>query len=93
MGGYKSAPRMSDIKTLKDRVELLETHIDNLDQQFATMSVGYLEQAVMIEALIERLDPEQQQLFKEHVSVRRRDLIDTLKKTGENVLSGDGQPG
>lgn len=75
---------------VKELVEIQTNALESLEKQLAQMSVGYLEQAVMIEALIEVMPPDSREEFKEYVKTRRKTMLEVLQGVNDNVLSGDG---
>ena len=61
--------------------------IEALEKQFATMTVGFMEQAVMLEALITLIDDaEKQKKFQEYVQTRRAALLKVIEE-GADALS------
>jgi hypothetical protein len=75
-------------KRLQQQSELIE----KLEQQFAMIYVGYVEQAAVIEtALISMFSdsPEKEDLFRENLDSARQKFFDMLKEGADDVLAGE----
>lgn len=61
--------------------------IEALEKQFATITVGFMEQAVLIEGLIQLIDDEdKQKRFQSYVKEKRSKMLETLEE-GADALS------
>jgi hypothetical protein len=75
-------------KRLQQQSELIE----KLEQQFAMIYVGYVEQAAVIEtALISVFSdsPEKETLFRENLDSAREKFYNILKEGADDVLAGE----
>lgn len=68
--------------------QIFASSIEALEKQFATISMGYVEQAVMIEGLINLIsDEDERKVFHEFVTVRRAAVLKAIEE-GSDALSG-----
>lgn len=89
-GALKSHRRL-----FKEELEFFEKKLDAIEQQIATITVGYAEQAVLVEALIGQLQfegEERQKAFKEKVLETRDLMLETLEYTSDVLENGDTGP-
>jgi hypothetical protein len=86
-GSLKSHQRF-----FQEELELFEKKVDAIEQQIATVTVGFAEQAVIIEALLAQLEfetEERQKAFKEKVLATRDLMLETLEYTSDVLEDGD----
>lgn len=75
-------------KRLQQQSELIE----KLEQQFAMLYVGYVEQAAVIENTLIAVftdNPEKEAVFRENLSVAREKFFAMLKEGADDVLAGE----
>jgi len=75
-------------KRLQQQSELIE----KLEQQFAMLYVGYVEQAAVIENTLIAVftdSPEKEAVFKENLSAAREKFFAMLKEGADDVLAGE----
>lgn len=71
-----------------------ESLIEKLEQQFAMIYAGYVEQAAVIENLLISFftdNPEKEHLFRENLANARQQFLNLLKEGVEDVLAGEDQ--
>lgn len=76
----------------QDELDLFNTKLDALEQQVATITVGYAEQAVLVESLIHQLefeDEERQKAFGDKVTELRDMMLKTLEYTSDVMEDGN----
>jgi len=76
------------VNELNRAVQVAGNSIEALEKQVATLSIGCMEQAVLIEALLEQLPEEAHANFVDYATRRRKEMLDAIKD-GSDVLSGD----
>jgi hypothetical protein len=86
-GAFKSHQRF-----FQEELDLFGKKLDALEQQVATITVGFAEQAVLVEALISQLEfetEERQLAFKDKVLSTRDLMLETLEYTADVLEDGD----
>jgi len=76
----------------QEELQLFEKKLDAIEQQVATITVGFAEQAVLVEALIAQLEyetEEKQQAFKNKVLATRDLMLETLEYTSDVLENRD----
>lgn len=76
------------------RLQQVEETIDKVENQIATLIVGYGEQAVFMEALIAQINfasPEAQKAFTENVSENRKKMFQVMKEGSSAILGPENQ--
>jgi hypothetical protein len=77
---------------IEKRLQQQSQLIEKLEQQFAMIYVGYVEQAAVIETTLISMfseDPEKEKLFKENLDSARQKFFDMLKEGADDVLAGE----
>lgn len=78
-----------------EELELHSSKVEALEQQLATVTVGFAEQAVLLEALLFQLqyeDEERQKSFQEKVMELRTMMLETLEYTSDVMENGNPEP-
>ena len=86
-GAFKSHQRF-----FQEELELFEKKLEAIEQQVATITVGFAEQAVLVEGLISQLEfetEERQIAFKDKVLATRDLMLETLEYTADVLEDGD----
>lgn len=76
------------------RINEHETLIEKLEQQFAMIYAGYVEQAAVIENLLISFftdNPEKEKVFRDNLANARQQFLNLLKEGVEDVLAGEDQ--
>ncbi|CAB4143771.1 hypothetical protein UFOVP784_231 [uncultured Caudovirales phage] len=79
---------------LEERLQQMDKSIESIEQQIATMVVGYGEQAVFMEALIGQINfaaPEAQKVFTDTLARSRREMLKVMKEGADGFLVGDDE--
>jgi len=86
------------IKILQDtlgvRIQELESNIESLEKQVATLIVGYGEQAVFMEALVAQLafaTEDQRKTFNDDLSNARKEMLKVMSDASKDLLARDNQ--
>lgn len=77
-----------------DKVATLETTVESLEKQLATLVVGYGEQAVFMEALVAQIafaSNEAKSQFYEDVKNGRREMLEVMQNASKTILA-DSDP-
>ena len=77
---------------IEERLREMDKSIESIEQQIATMVVGYGEQAVFMEALIGQINfaaPEAQKVFTDTLARSRREMLKVMKEGANGFLVGD----
>jgi hypothetical protein len=77
---------------IEERLQEMDKSIENIEQQIATMVIGYGEQAVFMEALIGQINfaaPEAQEAFRETLSRSRKEMLKVMKEGADGLLVGN----
>lgn len=75
-------------KRLKEQADATE----KMEQQFAMLYAGYVEQAAVIENLLITMftdDPEKEKVFRDNLAQSREHFLNLLKEGAEDVLAGE----
>ena len=89
-GSFRSHQRL-----FTEELELHNSKVEALEQQLATVTVGFAEQAVLIEALLFQLqyeNEERQKSFQEKVMELRAMMLETLEYTSDVMENGNPEP-
>ena len=73
-------------KRLQEHAQLIE----KLEEQFALLYAGYVEQTAVIENVLITVftdSPEKEQVFRENISNARKEFLDLLKEGTNDVLA------
>jgi hypothetical protein len=79
---------------IEERLREMDKSIESIEQQIATMVVGYGEQAVFMEALIGQINfaaPEAQKVFTDTLARSRREMLKVMKEGANGFLVGDDE--
>ena len=79
---------------IEERLNEMDKSIESIEQQIATMVVGYGEQAVFMEALIGQINfaaPEAQKVFTDTLARSRREMLKVMKEGADGFLVGDDE--
>jgi hypothetical protein len=79
---------------IEERLHEMDKSIESIEQQIATMVVGYGEQAVFMEALIGQINfaaPEAQKVFTDTLARSRREMLKVMKEGADGFLVGDDE--
>jgi hypothetical protein len=79
---------------IEERLREMDKSIESIEQQIATMVVGYGEQAVFMEALIAQLafsSPEAQKAFTANVSENRKKMFEAMKEGAPGILGPENE--
>jgi hypothetical protein len=79
---------------IEERLNEMDKSIESIEQQIATMVVGYGEQAVFMEALIGQINfaaPEAQKVFTDTLASSRREMLKVMKEGADGFLVGDDE--
>ena len=79
---------------IEERLREMDKSIESIEQQIATMVVGYGEQAVFMEALIGQINfaaPEAQKVFTYTLARSRREMLKVMKEGANGFLVGDDE--
>lgn len=75
-------------KRLKEQADATE----KMEQQFAMLYAGYVEQAAVIENLLVTMftdNPEKEKIFRDNLAHSREQFLKLLKEGAEDVLAGE----
>lgn len=81
-------------ETANERFSELDSKIEAMEKQIATLVVGFGEQAVFLEALLAQLafsTEEQQQAFQKSLSDSRREMLKVMKDGSKNLLASQDE--
>lgn len=68
--------------------QITASSIEALEKQFATIAMGFVEQSIVIEGLINTIqDEDQRKMFHNFVQTRRSAVLKAIEE-GQDVLSG-----
>ena len=76
------------------RLQEVESAIEDVEKQVATLVIGYGEQAVFMEALIAQLafsSPEAQKAFTANVSENRKKMFEAMKEGAPGILGPENE--
>lgn len=74
---------------VKGMLDIMGRSIEALEKQMGTMSVGYVEQAAIIEALVSVVPLKERETFYAALKKSRDKMMKAMKE-GSDALSGDG---
>lgn len=77
---------------LETRFEELEKSIEKIEQQIATLILGFGEQAVNMEGLLAQLrfaSPESQKIFMDTIAASRKQMLEVMKEGAGDLLAGE----
>lgn len=80
---------------LEERLQEVESNLELLDKQIATLVVGFGEQAVFMDALIAQIafqSAEAQKAFHETIAESRKRMLEIMKE-GSDALLATSSPG
>ena len=80
---------------IEDRLSVLETSIEAIEKQIATLIISYGEQAVFTEALVGQMafaSDEARKAFHEALSESRRNMLEVMQNASKGILA-DENPG
>lgn len=66
--------------------KIFSESIEALEKQFATITMGYVEQAVILEALVSLVPEERQEQFKAYVKAQKTKVLNAIQD-GNDALS------
>lgn len=78
------------LKKIEEISEIYSRSIEALEKQVATLAVGFVEQGVIIEALVGLVEDEteeQQKKFNTRLKQRRKEMLKVMEE-GASVFSG-----
>jgi acetyl/propionyl-CoA carboxylase alpha subunit len=82
------------VSTTEDRLQSLESSIENIEKQIASLVVGYGEQAVFVEALISQIafsTEEARNKFKEDIQSGRKEMLEVMQNASKTFLADTDQ--
>jgi len=77
-------------KTVQNSFSDLDTRVESLEKQMATLVLAYGEQAVFMEALISQISfasEQAQQSFHETLKEARRSMLEVMKDGAQNLVA------
>lgn len=80
---------------IEDRLSVLETSIEAIEKQIATLIISYGEQAVFTEALVGQMafaSDEARKAFHEALSESRKNMLEVMQNASKGILA-DENPG
>ena len=80
---------------VEGRLSVLETSIESIEKQIATLIISYGEQAVFTEALVGQMafaSDEARKAFHEALSESRRNMLEVMQNASKGILA-DENPG
>jgi len=80
---------------LEERLQEVESKLESIDKQIATLVVGFGEQAVFMDALIAQMafnTQEAQKAFHDTISESRKKMLEIMKE-GSDAFLATGSPG
>jgi len=80
---------------MEERLQEMESKMESLDKQMATLVVGFGEQAVFMDALIAQMAfnaPEAQKAFHDTIAESRKRMLEIMKE-GSDAFLATGSPG
>lgn len=76
------------------KILALETTVENLEKQLATLILGYGEQAVFMEALVAQLafaSDEARSAFQKDVSEARKEMLEVMQNASKGLLADQSE--
>lgn len=77
---------------LETRFDDIEKSIEKIEQQIATLILGFGEQAVNMEGLLAQLrfaSPESQKIFMDTIADSRKKMLEVMKEGAGDLLAGE----
>lgn len=77
---------------LETRFQEMEKSIEKIEQQIATLILGFGEQAVNMEGLLAQLrfaSPESQKIFMDTIAASRKQMLEVMKEGAGDLLAGE----
>jgi len=76
---------------LESRFEDIEKSIEKIEEQIATLVLGFGEQAVNMEGLLAQLrfsSPESQKIFMDTIAESRKKMLEVMREGANDLLAG-----
>jgi hypothetical protein len=77
-----------------DKFKELETKIESIEKQIATLVIGFGEQAVFLEALLAQLSfatEEEQKTFQQNVATARREMLKVMQDGSKTLVADENE--
>ena len=77
-----------------DKIKEVESKIESMEKQIATLVIGFGEQAVFLEALLAQLSfatEEQQQTFQQNVATARREMLKVMQDGSKTLVADENE--
>ncbi len=92
-GSQIDAAIRSTQKLIADETELINARLEAMEKQVATMLMGYVEQAAIVDALTAIIPDELQPVFLERIKETRQQMMEVLGTTADVLENGDPTAG
>ncbi len=77
-----------------ERIQHIESNIESIEKQIATLIIGFGEQAVNMDGLLANLNyasPEAQEAFMKTIAESRKRMLETMKAGANDLLARESQ--
>jgi len=77
-----------------DKFKEIETKIESIEKQIATLVIGFGEQAVFLEALLAQLSfatEEEQKTFQQNVATARREMLKVMQDGSKTLVADENE--
>lgn len=82
------------VTKFEDRIVTLETSVESLEKQMATIVIAYGEQAVFMEALVAQVafgTDEARAKFHEDINEARRSMLEVMRDASNGIMADDNK--